>query len=45
MMNFQIQLAKRQGIVPMTRNYIHQEEVELRTKEGIGQGNLQIAAG
>jgi cyclopropane-fatty-acyl-phospholipid synthase len=45
MMNFQIQLAKRQGIVPMTRNYIHQEEVGLRTKEGIGQGNLQIAAG
>jgi hypothetical protein len=29
----------------MTRNYIDQEEVGLRTKEGIGQGNLQIAAG
>ncbi|MGJ5207457.1 class I SAM-dependent methyltransferase [Bradyrhizobium sp. HKCCYLR20261] len=33
MMNFQIQLTKRQGIVPMTRDYIHREEARLRAVE------------
>ncbi|WP_315719859.1 MULTISPECIES: cyclopropane-fatty-acyl-phospholipid synthase family protein [unclassified Bradyrhizobium] len=33
MMNFQIQLARRQGVVPMTRDYIHHEETRLRTLE------------
>jgi cyclopropane-fatty-acyl-phospholipid synthase len=35
MMNFQIQLTKRQGIVPMTRDYIPREEARLR---GLEQG-------
>ena len=30
MMNFQIQLTKRQGVVPMTRDYIAHEEARLR---------------
>jgi cyclopropane-fatty-acyl-phospholipid synthase len=45
MMNFQIQLTKRQGVVPMTRDYIGAEEAKLR---GIERGNrprLQIAGG
>jgi len=42
-MNFQIQLTRRQGVVPMTRDYIGHEEARLR---GIEQGQrprLQIA--
>jgi len=34
LMNFQIQLTKRQGIVPMTRDYIGREEARLRAREG-----------
>ena len=34
LMNFQIQLTKRQGIVPMTRNYIADAEKRLRRAEG-----------
>ena len=30
LMNFQIQLTKRQGVVPMTRDYIAREEARLR---------------
>ena len=30
LMNFQIQLTKRQGVVPMTRDYITREEAKLR---------------
>ena len=41
MMNFQIQLSKRQGVVPMTRDYIGVEEARLRRVER-GQ-RLQIA--
>jgi cyclopropane-fatty-acyl-phospholipid synthase len=33
MMNFQIQLTKRQGIVPITRDYIVREEARLRGVE------------
>jgi len=43
LMNFQIQLTRRQGVVPMTRDYIGHEEARLR---GIEQGQrprLQIA--
>ena len=43
LMNFQIQLTRRQGVVPMTRDYIGREEARLR---GIEQGQrprLQIA--
>jgi cyclopropane-fatty-acyl-phospholipid synthase len=43
LMNFQIQLAKRQGIVPMTRDYIGREEARLRTFERGNRPRLQIA--
>jgi cyclopropane-fatty-acyl-phospholipid synthase len=33
MMNFQIQLTKRQGVVPITRDYIASEEARLRSLE------------
>ena len=41
MMNFQIQLTKRQGVVPMTRDYIAREEAKLR---GIERGQTAAAA-
>ncbi|HZT35436.1 MAG TPA: cyclopropane-fatty-acyl-phospholipid synthase family protein, partial [Nitrososphaera sp.] len=44
MMNFQIQLTKRQGIVPMTRSYIAQEEARLRSNETASQ-TVPLAAG
>jgi cyclopropane-fatty-acyl-phospholipid synthase len=44
MMNFQIQLTKRQGVVPMTRGYILQEEAALRSKEATSQPT-RLAAG
>jgi cyclopropane-fatty-acyl-phospholipid synthase len=43
LMVFQIQIAKRQNAVPLTRDYIGQREAELRSKEGYQQ-NLRIAA-
>jgi cyclopropane-fatty-acyl-phospholipid synthase len=43
MMNFQIQLAKRQGVVPMTRDYITHEEEKLRGIERGKRPRLQIA--
>ena len=43
MMNFQIQLAKRQGVVPMTRDYIGREETRLRGIERGQRPRLQIA--
>ena len=33
MMNFQIQITKRQGVTPMTRNYISEAERALQTAE------------
>jgi cyclopropane-fatty-acyl-phospholipid synthase len=42
-MNFQIQLAKRQGVVPMTRDYIVSEEAKLRGIERGKRPRLQIA--
>jgi cyclopropane-fatty-acyl-phospholipid synthase len=42
-MNFQIQLAKRQGVVPMTRDYITHEEAKLRGIERSQRPRLQIA--
>src|SRR4030081_3302020 len=42
-MNFQIQLAKHQGVVPMTRDYITHEEVNLRGLEMGKRPRLQIA--
>jgi cyclopropane-fatty-acyl-phospholipid synthase len=43
MMNFQIQLTKRQGVVPMTRDYIGREEAKLRGIEHGQRPRLQIA--
>jgi cyclopropane-fatty-acyl-phospholipid synthase len=43
LMNFQIQLTKRQGVVPMTRDYIPREEGKLRSLERGKRPRLQIA--
>lgn len=43
MMNFQIQLTKRQGVVPMTRDYIAHEEARLRALEGGTRPRLKLA--
>ena len=43
LMNFQIQLTKRQGVVPMTRDYITHEEEKLRGIERGRRPRLQIA--
>jgi cyclopropane-fatty-acyl-phospholipid synthase len=43
MMVFQIQITKRQGVVPMTRDYIGREEARLRGVERGNQPRLQIA--
>jgi cyclopropane-fatty-acyl-phospholipid synthase len=44
MMNFQLQLTKRQGIVPMTRDYIVHEEATLRVREqNATKPRLQLA--
>jgi cyclopropane-fatty-acyl-phospholipid synthase len=42
-MNLQIQLTKRQGVVPMTRDYIGREEARLRAMERGGRPRLRIA--
>jgi cyclopropane-fatty-acyl-phospholipid synthase len=42
-MVFQIQLTKRQGVVPMTRDYIANEEARLRGRERSARPRLQIA--
>jgi cyclopropane-fatty-acyl-phospholipid synthase len=43
MMNFQIQLARRQGVVPMTRDYIASSEAEMRARELRSRPRLQLA--
>ena len=43
LMNFQIQLTKRQGVVPITRDYITREEARLREIERHSQPRLQLA--
>ncbi|MFT4117300.1 class I SAM-dependent methyltransferase [Bradyrhizobium sp.] len=43
MMNFQIQLTKRQGVVPMTRDYIAREETRLRAREHGAKPKLKLA--
>jgi cyclopropane-fatty-acyl-phospholipid synthase len=42
-MVFQLQLTKRQGIVPMTRDYIMREEARLRDAEHRLRPKLQLA--
>jgi cyclopropane-fatty-acyl-phospholipid synthase len=43
LMNFQIQLTKQQGVVPMTRDYIAREEARLRGIESGKGPRLQLA--
>jgi cyclopropane-fatty-acyl-phospholipid synthase len=43
LMNFQIQFTKRQGVTPMTRDYIMREEQRLRALEGRSQTPLRLA--
>jgi cyclopropane-fatty-acyl-phospholipid synthase len=43
MMVFQIQLTKRQGVVPMTRDYIAREEARLRAREAARRPPLRLA--
>jgi cyclopropane-fatty-acyl-phospholipid synthase len=43
MMNFQLQLTKRQEVVPMTRDYIAREEQRLRTVEARRRPPLRLA--
>jgi cyclopropane-fatty-acyl-phospholipid synthase len=43
LMNFQIQLTKRQGVVPMTRDYITDIETKLRARERATRPRLKIA--
>lgn len=43
LMNFQIQITKRQGIVPITRDYIQRGEAKLRGLEQKHRPRLQIA--
>jgi cyclopropane-fatty-acyl-phospholipid synthase len=43
LMNFQIQFTKRQGIVPMTRDYMSREEAKLRGMERGKRPRLQVA--
>ncbi|MGB3865357.1 MAG: cyclopropane-fatty-acyl-phospholipid synthase family protein [Xanthobacteraceae bacterium] len=43
LMNFQIQITKRQGVVPITRDYITRDEARLRGIERGSRPRLQIA--
>lgn len=43
MMNFQIQLTRRQGVVPTTRDYVPREEARLRAREGATRPRLKLA--
>ena len=42
MMNFQIQLTRRQGVVPTTRDYIARGEADLRAREKKSQPRLKL---
>ena len=43
MMVFQMQLTKRQGIVPMTRDYIVEDEAQLPALEARSRMSLRLA--
>jgi cyclopropane-fatty-acyl-phospholipid synthase len=43
MMNFQLQLTKRQGVVPITRDHVTREEARLRSIEQSTRPKLQLA--
>ena len=44
MMVFQIQMTKRQGVVPITRDYIARNEARLRSAENAPRQRLRLAA-
>ena len=44
MMVFQIQMTKRQGVVPITRDYVARNEARLRGAENAPRQKLQLAA-
>jgi cyclopropane-fatty-acyl-phospholipid synthase len=43
MMVFQVQLARREGVVPMTRDYIPHAETRLRAAENRNRPGLRLA--
>jgi hypothetical protein len=43
LMNFQIQLTRRHGVMPMTRDYIGRDETRLRSVERGRRPKLQLA--
>ena len=43
MMNFQIQVTKKQGVTPMTRDYIARDERRLQAAEGAQRPPLRLA--
>ncbi|MFL5033282.1 MAG: SAM-dependent methyltransferase, partial [Xanthobacteraceae bacterium] len=43
LMVFQLQLAKREGVVPITRDYIAREDARLRAVEGGRRPPLRLA--
>ncbi|TAK49920.1 MAG: class I SAM-dependent methyltransferase [Xanthobacteraceae bacterium] len=43
LMNFQIQLTRRQDVVPMTRDYLAREEARLRDRETVASPPLSLA--
>ena len=45
LMNFQIQITKRQDVVPITRDYITREEARLREIERAKRPRMQMAGG
>jgi len=45
LMNFQIQLTKRQGVTPMTRDYTFHTEARLRAAETAQKPRLAVAGG
>ena len=43
LMVFQLQITKREGVVPITRDYIAREEARLRAREGGAWQPLRLA--
>jgi cyclopropane-fatty-acyl-phospholipid synthase len=43
LMVFQLQLSRRQGVVPMTRDYVYREEARLRGLESGSRPPLRLA--
>jgi cyclopropane-fatty-acyl-phospholipid synthase len=43
LMVFQLQLTKKQGVVPITRDYVAREEARLRSLEGNSRAPWRLA--